>query len=146
MTDAIKLRAINAEDLSIFSSLLQDAVIRVGDITWQARDHRFITLCNRYRWEQKKRIWPFRKKRDRIRSALHFNGILSVDSSGYDLNDSEAFLSLLAIHYKATPAGETYLQLDFSAGATIRLHCECIDGVLSDISDSWQAIREPQHK
>lgn len=146
MTDAIKLRAINAEDLNVFSSLLQDAVIRVGDITWQASDHRFVTLCNRYRWERKKGIWPFRKKPERVRTALHFNGILSVESNGYDINDSEAFLNLLAIHNKVTPSGETYLQLDFSAGATIRLHYECIDGVLSDISESWQAIREPQHK
>ena len=146
MTDAIKLRAINAEDLSVFSSLLQDAVIRVGDIAWQASDHRFAAMCNRYRWEKKKGIWPFRKKPERVRTALHFNGILSVESNGYDINDSEAFLNLLAINNNVTPAGENYLQLDFSAGATIRLHCECIDGVLSDISASWQAIREPQHK
>lgn len=146
MQDAIKLRAISPEDLTIFSSLLQDAVLRVGDITWIAAEHRFVAVCNRYCWEKKKGFWPFNRKLERVRSALHFNGVLAVESNGYDLTDNEAFLNLLAIHYEADDAGESHLRLDFSAGATIRLHTECIDGVLSDITESWQAIREPQHK
>lgn len=146
MTDALKLRAISQEDVKIFSSLLQDAIIRVGDITWQAGDHRFALVCNRYCWEKKKGFWPFRTKPVRVRSALHFNGILCAETIGYDIGDSEAFLSLLAIHSEVDPEGEGCLRFDFSAGATIRLHCECIDGVLSDITESWQATREPQHK
>ena len=146
MSDAIKLRAISPKDVPIFSSLLQDSVLQVGDIAWQAGDHLFAAIFTRYRWEKKRGFWPFRRVPERVKSALHFNGVLSVESSGFDTEDKEAFLNLLAIACQQGSNDDAYLQLEFSAGATIRLHCECIDGVLSDISDSWQAIREPHHK
>jgi hypothetical protein len=146
MKDTIKLRATNSEDLIVFSALVQDAVIRVSDISWHANDHRFVIVCNRYRWEQKKGFWSFRTKRQRVCSVLHFNCILSVKYSGFDIDDSEAFLNLLAIHYEAAQDNQGHLRLDFSAGATIRLHSECIDGVLSDVTESWAAISEPQHR
>lgn len=146
MSDALKLRAINPQDLEVFSSLLQDALCRVDDIAWLARENHFTVIFNRYRWEKKLGVWPFKRRPERVRTALHFNGILSVESSGYDLSDEEALLNLLAIEYKPLENEDFLMTLKFSAGATIRLHSECIDGVLSDISDSWQAMREPQHK
>ena len=145
MSDTLKLRAISPGDIEVFSSLLQDSILRVGDLTWQDHDHRFAAIFNRYRWEKKRGIWPFRRTPERVQSALHFNGVMSVESSGFDVQDTEAFLSLLTIKYENSESAGDYLQLDFSAGATIRLHCECIDGVLSDLGESWQALKEPQH-
>ena len=84
MSDAIKLRAISPKDVPIFSSLLQDSVLQVGDIAWQAGDHLFAAIFTRYRWEKKRGFWPFRRVPERVKSALHFNGVLSVESSGFD--------------------------------------------------------------
>ena len=145
MKDLLKLRAADPEDITIFSSLLQDAIIRVRDITWQPDLHSFIVVANRFCWEEKKSFWPFKKKHSRINTALQVNGILGVKTNGYDTQDNEAFLNLLNIHYEAIEDNECYIRLDFSAGATIQLHCECIDVILSDTSESWHAIGKPDH-
>ncbi len=47
----LKLIALDGEDLAIISAHLQDAVVRVGDMAFLPREHRFALLTNRFDWE-----------------------------------------------------------------------------------------------
>ncbi|MBS7539181.1 DUF2948 family protein [Ancylobacter lacus] len=47
----LKLIALDVEDLAVISAHLQDAVVRVGDMAFLPREHRFALLTNRFDWE-----------------------------------------------------------------------------------------------
>ena len=47
----LNLGGLDAEDLKVISSLAQDAVFPITEMTWRAADHRFALLLNRFRWE-----------------------------------------------------------------------------------------------
>ena len=46
----LKLIALDPEDLRVLSCHLQDAVIRVGDMTFLKHDMRFAAIANRFDW------------------------------------------------------------------------------------------------
>ena len=41
-TDDLKLVALDKDDIEVVSAHLQDALVKVGDIFWQPREHRFM--------------------------------------------------------------------------------------------------------
>ncbi len=47
----LHLKALEVDDLSVISSLAQDAVFPVTEMKWQPRARRFAILLNRFRWE-----------------------------------------------------------------------------------------------
>ena len=115
MTD-LKLLALDSEDLEVLSAHVQDAVVRVADMGYARADRRFALLMNRFDWESGAgRAKPLRK-----RAALHFDGVQSVVTSGYDTNASEGVLNLLAITFQTVdgPAGIVELLLEGELGGS----------------------------
>ncbi|HVY03462.1 MAG TPA: DUF2948 family protein, partial [Caulobacterales bacterium] len=51
MSEHLRLRAEGPEDLNAFSAALQDAVLKVGDVSYDPKARRFTALINRFRWE-----------------------------------------------------------------------------------------------
>ena len=49
--EPLKLIALDEEDLAVVSSLLQDAVLRVADMTYVPAQKRFAAVLNRFDWE-----------------------------------------------------------------------------------------------
>ena len=143
MSSPLKLRAISAEDLTVMSALLQDAAIGIGNLTWLAGERRFALIASRFIHE--KRRWFRKPKGERTRSGLHFSGVMRVTTHDIDLADKDRILGLLAIRSEAGDDGAAIIQLDFSGGAAIRLEVECIDAILSDIGDTWDALARPHH-
>ena len=47
----LNLGALDADDLSVISSLAQDAVFPITEMKWAIRQRRFAILLNRFRWE-----------------------------------------------------------------------------------------------
>ncbi|MCR9112600.1 MAG: DUF2948 family protein, partial [Rhodobacteraceae bacterium] len=47
----LNLGAMDLDDLQVISSLVQDAVFPITEMTWRARDRRLALLVNRFRWE-----------------------------------------------------------------------------------------------
>jgi Protein of unknown function (DUF2948) len=134
------LTAQDADDLKIVSAKLQDAVAQVGDLVWLPRARRFAALFNRFKWEAGENL--------RVRSGLHFESVLSVQSHRVLHGDSHAVLSLLAIEF-APNGGEDpggVVTLVFSGGGAIKLAVECIDASLADVSGEWAAIARPDHE
>lgn len=140
----LKLVALDEEDLEIISAHVQDAVIKVGDLQYEASSKRFAFAMNRFAWETKTGF--FRPKYERRRSILHFDRVLSVKLFGISRAKSEDVLELLAIGFAQgeDPAGE--IELLFSGDAAIRLEVECIEARLTDTGASWQASSRPIHK
>ena len=137
---ALVLGAEDAEDLQIISARLQDAVARVGDLVWLPKQRRFAALFNRFKWESGQGL--------RVRSGLHFDGVISVKAHNIKRGDADAVVSLLAIQY--TPKGGEdpggIIELTFSGGGAIRLDVECIDAGLKDVSGEWAARGRPLHE
>jgi hypothetical protein len=134
------LGAEDAEDLQIISARLQDAVARVGDLVWLPKQRRFAALFNRFKWESGQGL--------RVRSGLHFDDVISVQSQNIKRGDADAVVSLLAIRY-APKGGEDpggTIELVFSGGGAIRLDVECIDAELKDVSGEWAARGRPLHE
>ncbi|MBI2717981.1 MAG: DUF2948 family protein [Rhizobiales bacterium] len=134
----LKLAALDAEDLAVISAQMQDAVLKVGDISWSPKTRQFALIANRYAWDAG-------GARQRRRTGLHFDRVSAVRSHNIRRDDGEAVVSLLAITFDghAQPSGT--IELAFSGGGTIRLAVECIEASLSDLGPAWQTPHTPRH-
>jgi hypothetical protein len=135
----LRLLAQDDEDLQILSAHLQDAVLRVGDLAYLARQRRFVILMNRFCWECCDGLGS------RVRCGLHFDDVLSVKARGIDQSDADAVLQLLALRF--TPAGDGGGAVDLllAGGGAVRLEVECISAGLTDLTGPWPATARPQH-
>ena len=138
------LAATDAEDLTVISAKLQDAVARVGDLVWMPTSRRFAVLFNRFKWEDAQ---GKRSENVRVRSGLHFDGVMAAKSFKIMRGNPDAVLSLLAIQFLPKggedPGG--MIVLVFAGGGAIKLDVENIDAELSDISGEWAALGKPSH-
>ena len=129
--DRLTLLANAPADLPVLSALMQDAIIRAGDIGWTGRQRRLVLLASRYRWES--------PQMTRVRTALRFETVLRVQRQNWPA-DPETILALLAV----TAAGDR-LTIAFAGGAWLRAEVESIDAVLEDMSSSWTVQHRPAH-
>lgn len=141
---ALKLAALDSDDLVVISAHVQDAVLRTGDLIWSPARKRFAMAMNRFAWETS----PDRKRRptyQRRRSVVHFDRVTAVRSAGIDRAKPDRILSLLAIEFTPdeAPAGE--VRLVFAGGAEIRLTVECIEARLADLGGIWATVARPAH-
>lgn len=142
--DALKLVALDEEDLKIVSAHTQDAVMKVADLGYFARDKRFVAAMNRFAWEESSGF--FKRRNERRRSVLHFESVQGVKTTGIVRDNPDEVLSLLAIRFQSgeTPAG--VIELVFSGGGVIRLEVEYIEARMADLGAAWQASSRPVHK
>ena len=48
--EELKLVALDKDDIEVVSAHVQDALVKVTDIFWQPREHRFVMALNRFDW------------------------------------------------------------------------------------------------
>ena len=142
MSDTLKLLAQSPEDLTVMSSLMQDATVRVGDLDYTPDAHRLAFVANRFRWEKKRKF--FRPKGERIRTGIHLTGITKVQALGIDMSAKDDVLELLSMEAHAKDEMFDIL-LNFAGGATLKLTAECVDAVMADLTDGWEALARPHH-
>ena len=142
----LKLIAMDADDLSIISAHLQDAVLKVSDVAYLPREKRFAALINRFDW-----VGALKDGKNgtddlaRRQSALRFERVLSAQVNGIDLNSKGTVLSLLAIGFEPDEEPEGDIILLFAGGGAIKLRVECIEAEMRDLGPVWQAAGKPQH-
>jgi hypothetical protein len=134
---SLQLLAVDPEDLSVLSAALQDAVAKVGDISYEAKARRLTLTFNRYRWEA--------GNRERVRSALQIGGVLAVKTRKIRRERPDAVVELLALGFEAGEAPGGVLTLTFAGGGDLRAEVECVDAVLADVSEPWPTPRTPRH-
>jgi len=139
----LRLLAEDAEDLAIISSALQDALLRVRDLSFDARARRFVALTSRFKWEEAKGKGPYQ----RVRSALSVDGVTAVRSKKLRLDAQDAIAYMLALRFEAAaePPGGV-LTIVFAGGGEIALDCECVDVMLADVGEPWFTRRRPAHE
>lgn len=136
----LRIAAEDADDLPVLSAALQDAVCKVGDLSFKTGARRFTLAVNRYLWEAgtKPKGW-------RTRSALDIGGVLNAKFTRLRRDAPDAVLSLLSVNFEPGEAPGGWITLTFSGGGAVRLEVECIDVLLTDLTRPWPAARRPNH-
>lgn len=143
MSGGLKLLAEDAADLEIIAAAAQDALLRMGDISYDPKTRRFATFLNRFRWETAEADGPY----ERIRAALSFESVLTVKSRKVRRDMPEALASVLSVEFvpaEEPPGGQVRVTL--AGGGEIVLDVECLDALLLDIGPAWQTPRRPDHE
>lgn len=141
----LKLVALDEQDLEIVSAHVQDAVMKVGDLTYLAAEKRFVIGMNRFVWENRPGF--FTRRHERRRSILHFEGVLAVRTTGFAREATDDVLSLLAIRF--LPGGEApsgTVELTCSGNAAIRLDVDYVEARLADLGAAWETTSRPIHQ
>jgi hypothetical protein len=140
--DALKLVALDKDDVEVISTHLQDAVLKVGDIIWHPAEKRLVLALNRFDWEDANGAkGEFRRRR----AALRFDRVLCVKCRHLSPTDKNAVLNLLAVEFEESdPPGGT-VTLFFSGGGVLRAQIECLECELADLGPAWVTSSCPQH-
>jgi len=141
----LNLGAMDAEDLKVISSLAQDAVFPITEMTWRAADRRFALLLNRFRWEDEGQA---RHGPERVQSVLAIDNVLKVASQGVDRSDSDMILSLLSVTFEPGEDGAGHVLLTLAGDGAIRLEVEALEVSLRDVTRPYRAAsgKTPGHK
>jgi hypothetical protein len=141
----LNLGAMEAEDLKIISSLAQDAVFPITEMTWQPTKRRFGLLLNRFRWEDRGRE---RHGPERVQSLLVVDNVLRVASQGIDRSDKDTILSLLAITFEPGTEGAGHVLLTLAGDGALRLEVEAVEVTLKDVTRPYRAPsgKVPHHE
>lgn len=143
----LRLRAEGAEDLTVISALLQDAVGQSGDIAWMPRRRRLAMLVNRFRWEDAPRAELQGRPVERVRAMLVIDGALRVRASGIDPRARDLVLSLLALGFEPGEDGAGILRLMLAGDGEIAVDVEAVEVSLRDVTRPYAAPsgRRPAH-
>lgn len=143
----VRIRAENADDLAVISSLIQDSVGQNSETSWQPKKHRFAMLINRFRWEDKAAAEAQGRPYERVQSTLVIDSTLKVGGEGIDPTDKEQIFALLALSFTPSEDGAGRLSMVLSGDGAIHLDIECIDVTLTDVSRPYiaRAKHLPNH-
>jgi hypothetical protein len=144
----LRLIAQDGEGLSVLSTVLQDAVFPITEMTYAAKRRRFALLLNRFRWEDRDAAERARRGYERVQSLLVFEGVLSVKSQGIDRREADTVLSLLSIAFQPGAEGAGRIDLTLAGDGAIALEVEALDATLRDVSRPYLAPsgRAPAHE
>ncbi|MFE9084122.1 DUF2948 family protein [Brevundimonas sp. NPDC003935] len=131
----LRLLAEDAVDLQIISAALQDAIMRPVDIRWEKDARRLTIVLSRFCWEC---------GGTRVMAAMQFGDVEAVKSRRLP-RLPESALELLALDFEPTEAPGGRVILMFAGGGDLRIDVECLDAVLTDLSDRWPARMAPTH-
>ncbi len=148
-SDDLKLVALDKDDIEVVSAHVQDALVKVGDIFWQPREHRFMLALNRFDWmsavDGKKDFKTDNADYRRCRTALRFERVNACKCRNLDQTDKDALLNLLAVEFAENDAPAGVVSLIFSGGGVIRLDVECLEAELADLGEVSVAALCPDH-
>ncbi|MBD3678938.1 MAG: DUF2948 family protein [Rhodobacteraceae bacterium] len=143
----LNLKAMDAEDLQVISSLVQDAVFPVTEMTWDRRRRQFGLLLNRFRWEDapdtESRSRPF----ERVQAVLAIEDVMGVSSQGIDRKDADLILSVLAVSFEAGEDGTGRVVLTLAGDGAVAIAVEALEVTLKDVTRPYVAPsrKAPHH-
>ncbi|MDO9588115.1 MAG: DUF2948 family protein [Brevundimonas sp.] len=133
--EPLRLLAEDADDLHIISAALQDAILRPVDIVWEPSGRRVTLKLSRFCWEC---------GGTRVMAAMQFGDVTAVKSRRLP-RLPESALELLAMDFEPGEAPGGRVILMFAGGGDLRIDVECLDAVLTDLSERWPARTAPTH-
>ena len=134
---ALRLRALDTDDLAVVSTLVQDAVLSSADMRWHKGKRRFALLLNRYRWEDNARA-ARANDHERVRAVLAIEDVDRVQSAGLP-QDGDFVLSLLSLVWEPGEDGTGRLVLTFAGDGAIAVTVEALEVLLQDVTRPYPA-------
>lgn len=134
----IRWQAESREDLALLSTILQDSILRVSDVSYDRKMHSFTMILNRYAREK--------GDQKRVRSILRVEGVLALKSRGISRDNPEGLMVLLGADFlpdDEPPGGA--LTFAFAGGGQLKLKLELIELLLMDVSKIWGTKNVPNH-
>lgn len=143
----LKLIAFDTLDLNVVSAHVQDAILRIGDMTVLTGQKRFAAIISRFDWVSAQSSSSRQPTLVRRRSALRFERVLAARTTGIDLRQKNDMLVLLAVAFVKRgdddPSG--IVHLTFAANSAIELEVECLEAELRDLGPAWATKARPSH-
>jgi Protein of unknown function (DUF2948) len=139
VSPTLKLIALDADDLAVISTHVQDARVQISDIIWRQGEKRLVIGMNRLDWEQ---TLAGQTTPRRLVAALRFDRVLGCKSRNIDLFAPAGVLELVGIEFHPgdSPGGSALLL--FAQGAALRLDLECLECELTDLGPEEVAPEE----
>ena len=135
----LHLKALEADDLPVISSLVQDAVFPASEMRWEPVKRRFAVLLNRFRWEDLPAAERRKRAYERVQAVLVVDDVTRVASQGVDRRDKDMVLSLLSLDWEPGEDGSGRLVLTLAGDGAIALEAECLDVTLKDVTRPYAA-------
>ena len=145
--DPLRLVAQDVEDLKVISTLVQDAVLPVTELAYDAKRRRFAILLNRFRWEDRVEAERVGRAYERVRSVLVVEDVQKVQSFGFDRAEKDLVLSLLSMEFEPGEDGTGRLTLTLAGDGAIALDVEALEVRLDDVTRPYRAPsgKVPRH-
>lgn len=143
----LRLKALDADDLTVISSLTQDAIFPATEMKWDRKARRFALLLNRFRWEDDANVKGARRQVERVQSVLAIEDVMHVQTQGVPAGDADTVLALLAIAFEPAEDGTGRIELTLSGDGAIGIDVEALEVVLRDVTRPYIAPsrKVPQH-
>jgi Protein of unknown function (DUF2948) len=154
VSNRLKLRAEDEDDLRVIAACLQDALIPLSDIHFLDAEQRFILVANRFRWENCPDLPEVPNGNhdgvdcsnyERVNCGILFENVSTVRRKGFDQRDRGRILELLTMDVEAGNTGRMAIVMLFAGGAAIRLEGQRITCRISDIGEPWPTQFRPNH-
>ena len=143
MTERLRLRAVDAEDLSVIAACLQDALVPLSEMAYLADERRFMAAFTRF--QRERAADPGQPEGlTQSQSVLVLHDILAVRFRGLDSRFGAVRFELLTLISEPAADG-LHITLLFAGDAAIQLHAKGIVATLEDFGDPWLATTLPTH-
>lgn len=139
----LRLKALDVEDLTVLSSLCQDAVFPASEMSWDKKARRFGVLLNRFRWEDAANARIGNRQPERVQAVLAIEDVVRVQTQGVQPGDADTIHALLSVSFEAGKEGAGRLILTLSGDGAIAIEVEALEAVLRDVTRPYVA---PSHK
>jgi len=144
MSEGLRLKAVDSDDLSVIAACQQDALIPLSEMVYLAAEDRFLAAFTRFRRECL--ADPTRcDGLTQCQSVLVFNEVEAVRHHGLDSRFGGVRLELLTMVAEPTADGAADITLLFAGDAAVRLRVRQIRVTLEDFGEPSPAPVPPAH-
>lgn len=142
----VKLMAREAQDLSIISALMQDAIGKTTEIAWLPSKRVFALVVNRFRWEDASTAEADGRAYERVRSGLHVEDVSAAKFRGFDVAKGQQAFEMLSVTFTPGEDGTGHVIIDCAGGAGFDLSVETLDVRMADMDEVWETKHLPKHE
>jgi hypothetical protein len=144
MSERLRLRARDAEDLSVIAACLQDALIPLSEMAYLPDERRFMAAFTRF---QRERMADPNQPEGltQSQSVLVLEDVEAVKVRGLDSRFGAVRFELLTLISEPADEGLVHITLLFAGDAAIQLHARNIVATLEDFGAPRPATTAPSH-
>ena len=136
---ALRLRAVDDEDLAVVAAFLQDSIACVGEMAYLPDERRFVLVVSRFCWERAVRE-DSEHLYDRVECAVTVEGVDAPRFRGFKLRERSRLMPILTVRWQGDG-----LEITFGGGAALRLEAGALDLRMEDIGSCWPTRHKPEH-